>query len=299
MSNTESGNGTALNEDTPNENEMPPVVEPLVRTSLPFEILRSADDGMPVLHGRGAVYGEWTEINSRVEGHFMERFTPGAFTKTIADQGSRIRCLFNHGQDPSIGMKPLGPITDLSERNDGVHYEVKLLDTPYNRDLVPGLQAGLYGSSFRFGIVRKDDVNARRSTSGLLERTISEATMRELGPTPFPAYGSTSAGIRSLTDEFVLGRFPAEQLAAAAAKHEEADRDLISEMTYLANKFSESQETDLDAVRDLMAALASLSGTDPAPSEDAAPSEGTSLRNAAKPTNAPLWGTREKPSWHL
>jgi len=273
-----------------------------IRTSLPFEVVRMDDSGMPTLHGRGAVYGEWTEINSRAEGHFMERFAPGAFTKTISEQRDRIRCLFNHGQDPSIGMKPLGPITGLEERDDGVHYEVDLLDTDYNRSLVPGLQAGLYGSSFRFGITRKEDMRGKHvsNSKGILERTITEAYMRELGPTPFPAYAGTSAGIRSLTDEFVLGSFPAQQLAAEAAELT-TDRDLIGEMQELARMFVASQESDEDAMRDLMAALSEITGTN-APSDDAAP-EGTSHRSAAKTTTNGLYGLdrdgKEKPKWLL
>jgi len=280
--------------------ELPPR-DSLVRTSMPFEIVRSADDGMPVLHGRGAVYDEWTEINSRTEGHFMERFASGAFTKTINEQGQRIRCLFNHGQDPSIGMKPLGPISALEDRDDGVHYEVQLLNTPYNRDLIPGLDAGLYGSSFRFGINRKQDIPARKASNGrILERTITEAYMRELGPTPFPAYGGTSAGIRSLTDEFVLGRFPAEDLAAQVAARN-GDRDLVGEMLELARAFTASGDTDEDAMNNIIALLEEFTGTD-APSTDAAP-EGTSGRSAAKQTSTGLYGLdrgkEEKPAWLL
>lgn len=284
--------------DTDNDgrNELPPR-DSLVRTSLPFEVVRSVD-GMPVLHGRGAVYDEWTEINSRVEGHFMERFSAGAFTKTINEQGPRIRCLFNHGQDPSIGMKPLGPITDLSERGDGVHYEVQLLDTDYNRSLVPGLEAGLYGSSFRFGIIKKSDERKRvTNDKGILERTITEAYMRELGPTPFPAYGGTTAGIRSLTDEFVLGRFPAEKLAAEAAERTD-DRDLAAEMQQLARMFVASDDTDEDAVRGLMAALQEITGAT-AHSTDA----GVATSRSAASTSTGLYGLdrgkEETPAWRL
>ena len=291
-----------MDETTQNEvvEELPPR-DSLVRTSLPFEVIRSEGDGMPTLHGRGAVYNEWTEINSRVEGHFMERFAPGAFTKTINEQRDRIRCLFNHGQDPNIGMKPLGVITGLEERDDGVHYEVDLFDVDYTRSLVPGLKAGVYGSSFRFGITRKEDLRGRQvsNSRGILERTITEAYMRELGPTPFPAYGGTTAGIRSLTDEFVIGRFPADELAAKAALVTE-DRDLLAEMQELARVFVASQESDEDAMRDLMAALSEITGTN-APSEDAAP-KGTSHRSAAT-TSKSLYGLdrdrEEKPEWLL
>ena len=272
-----------------------------IRTSLPFEVVRSKN-GMPTLHGRGAVYNEWTEINSRAEGHFMERFAPGSFTKTINEQRDRIRCLFNHGQDPSIGMKPLGVITDLAERDDGVHYEVDLFDVDYTRSLIPGLRAGQYGSSFRFGITRKEDLRGKNvaNSKGILERTITEAYMRELGPTPFPAYAGTSAGVRSLTDDYLIGRFPAVELAAQAGLLTD-DRDLLAEMRELARMFVASQESDEDAMRDLMAALAEITGTT-APSTDAAP-EGTSDRSAATTTSNGLYGLdrdgKDAEEWRL
>jgi HK97 family phage prohead protease len=289
----------SLNSGRSDEVDDLPPRDLLVRTSLPFEIVRSKD-GMPVLHGRGAVYNEWTEINSRTEGHFMERFMPGAFTKTISEQRERIRCLFNHGQDPSIGMKPLGPITDLSERDDGVHYEVQMLDTDYCRSLVPGLKAGLYGSSFRFGTVRKNDERKRVSNpNGILERTITEAYMRELGPTPFPAYGGTSAAVRSLTDEFVLGRFPADELAKKVAATSD-DRDLVDEMIDLARTFIASGDTDADAMRNIIELLKDLSGAH-APYSDAGRT--ATNESAATTSTEPLWGIkRDKevaPQWRL
>ncbi|HEX9121954.1 MAG TPA: hypothetical protein VF984_01135 [Actinomycetota bacterium] len=40
---------------------------------------------------------------------------------------------------------------------------------------------------------------------GLPERTIKEVKMFEYGPTPFPAYAGTDAGLRSLTDLYLEG----------------------------------------------------------------------------------------------
>jgi len=274
----------------------------LVRASLPFE-LRSTQDGMPTLHGTGAVYGEWTEINSRFEGHFMERFADGSFSKTIREQRDRIRCLFHHGQDPFIGVKPLGTITDLSERGRGVEYDVALFDADYVRSLIPGLEAGQYGSSFRFGIVKKEDERKRVSNEkGLLERTIREASMRELGPTPFPAYAATTAGLRSITDEFVLAKFPAEDLAAEASRRNE-EPDLVSEMLMLAQRFVASGDTDEEAMRSIIGLLDELKNTgNTAHPDDAAPT-GTSRPNAATTPSIGLYGLNrgkeEKPAWLL
>jgi len=284
-------------EISPDQIDSPPR-DSLVRVSEPFTLTRSTDGGMPVLHGVGATYDEWTEINSRFEGHFMERFAPGSFRKTISEGRDRIRCLFHHGQDMNVGVKPLGTITDLSERGRGVEYTVDLFDADYVRALVPGLEAGVYGSSFRFGIVKKEDERKRVSNEkGLLERTIREASMRELGPTPFPAYGGTTAGLRSVTDEFVLARFPAEQLASEAALRT-SEPDLLGEIRLLAERFAASEDTDESAARSLITLLDEI-GT-PAQSEEDAALTGTSQPIAATPSTG-LYGLDrdEEEAWRL
>ena len=164
---------------------------------------------MPTLVGHFAVFDEWTEIDSFFEGRFLERFQQGAFTKTFAEGKDAMRVLFQHGRDPQIGDKVLGPVAQVEEQPRGAYYEVPLLDTSYNRDLLPGLKAGLYGASFRFRVV-KEELNLKPERSdynpeGIPERTVTEAMVREFGPVTFPAYASATAGLRSLTDEFVVG----------------------------------------------------------------------------------------------
>lgn len=178
---------------------------------------RSADpflvaDGQrgPGITGHFAVFNQWTEINSLWEGNFLERIAPGAFKKTFRENRSGMRVLFQHGRDPQVADKPLGPIEDLSEDDFGARYDVALVDTSYNRDLIPGLQAGLYGASFRFNVQREELVMEPKPSdynpSGLPERTIREARVSEFGPVTFPAYAGATAGMRSLTDEFLLDR---------------------------------------------------------------------------------------------
>ncbi len=158
----------------------------------------------PTLHGHFAVFNSPTEINSMREGNFMESIAPGAFTKTFAENRSNIKVLFQHGRDPQIGDKPLGAISELREDDTGAYYEVELLDTSYNRDLLPGLRAGLYGASFRFQVMR-EDINKTPGESasnprGIPERTVREAQVAEYGPVTFPAYKDSTAGVRSITD---------------------------------------------------------------------------------------------------
>lgn len=161
-----------------------------------------APEGMPALTGYAMRWGEWTEINSKHEGRFLERFARGAFKKTIRENAGRIRALLDHGYDPSVGDKPLGPL-NLQEDATGLRYTVELIDTSYNRDLIEAVAANLYGASIRFGVTPSgEEWRDRPGTSahnpkGLPERTIREARLVEVSVTPFPAYAGTSATLRT------------------------------------------------------------------------------------------------------
>ena len=194
-----------------------------------LEVRYVAEAAMPTMTGHFAVFNQWTRIDSMMEGTFMERIAPGAFSKTFSEQRDSMRVLFQHGKDPHIGNKVLGPIASIEEDSTGALYDVPLLDTSYNRDLIPGLEANLYGSSFRFRVLREDVVaKPKRSAAnpdGIPERTIREAQVFEFGPVTFPAYAGATAGLRSMTDEFTLKDFTRDpaRLSAMASYVEPAD----------------------------------------------------------------------------
>jgi HK97 family phage prohead protease len=190
-----------------------PPRENLIRAVMPGVELRDAGDEGDgnTLFGHFARFNEWTEINSMWEGRFMERFAPGAFKKTIRETGdSGMRVLFQHGQDPQIGDKPIAAISDLREDDEGAYYEARLFDglPPLIMD---GLRARQYGASFRFGVLREqldqDPGVSDYNPLGLPERTVKEARVPEFGPVTFPAYANASAGVRSLTDDFLMRCF--------------------------------------------------------------------------------------------
>lgn len=192
--------------------------EDLYRAARPGFEVRSAEEegGLPTLFGHLIRWNEWTEIHDAFEGSFMERFAPGAFAKSISENRDSIKALFQHGHDPTIGDKPLGSISELEEDDVGARYEVDLLDTDYVREIVPGLEAGVYGASFRFHAMREeiDDSPERseRNPDGIQERTVKEAKLFEFSPVTFPAYAGSTAGVRSLSQHFnifeQLGRDP-------------------------------------------------------------------------------------------
>lgn len=202
--------------DTPNR----PPKDDIVRAVFPGLELRAAE-GEPqsgylgkTMVGHFARFNEWTEIDSIFEGRFMERIAPGAFKKTFRENRDGMRPLFQHGRDFQVGDKPLGPITELREDDEGAYYEVPLLDTSYNRDILPGLEAGLYGASFRFRVMKEEFVSNPKPSEwnplGLPERTVKEAMVMEFGPVTFPAYAGATAGVRSLSDAYHFDRFVRE-----------------------------------------------------------------------------------------
>jgi len=163
---------------------------------------------------RFSPFNRWYEINSFWEGRFLERTVPGAFRRTARnsrrpDGRYTTLSLFNHGTDFHIGDKILGVPTRFEEEADGPVLEVPLLDTSYNRDLLPGLREGGYGSSFMFEVVREEwnqePEPSDYNPEGLPERTITEARVMEAGPVTFPANPSATAGLRGLavTDAYV------------------------------------------------------------------------------------------------
>lgn len=254
-----------------------PPRENVVRASMPALEFRSdeQDDGIGLLRGHFTVFDSWYEVRSSWEGHFFERVAAGSLKKTIEENRDNIRCLYDHGHDPNIGNKPLGPFRSLEEDEVGGYYEVPMMDTSYNRDLLPGLKAGLYGASFRFRVIREDvDEKPSRSEfnpNGIPERTIREIQLSELGPVTFGASPAATAGVRSLTDEFIMRSF---------LQQPQHLRELLLNFLPV-----ENEQGDLEAV----------TPTDERAEPEAHPSV---VRRAA---NAPLFGLHkeEKPKWLL
>jgi HK97 family phage prohead protease len=266
------------------------------------------DDGgdMPTLVGHLAVFNQWAEINSVVEGHFLERIDPGAFTKTIEESRDSMRVLFQHGKDPTIGDKPLGPIRSLEEDEEGLAYEVPLLDTSYNRDIIAMLAADppVLGSSFRFKVMResvdrkptRSEYNPRR----LPERTVQEVKMQEFGPVTFPAYAGAKAGLRSLTDRMLLPeRMDNEDLSTLAQM-------IVLGTVYIEEQDEPGDEANIPAMESVLQTLHDLQGYELTEDEgdEMEDEEASSNGRTAPPTAdaAPddagtSTGTPRTPSW--
>jgi len=186
-------------------------VEDLYRAVSPGLTFIERDNQPARIEGKFTVYNTKTVINSYLEGPpFVETIQRGAFAKSISESLAKIRVLFSHGKDPSIGSKPLGTIDRLEEREDGPHFSVTLLDAPYVRSLVPAMRAGLLGMSFHAAVI-PDKVRelmtpdpSPENPEGLPERSYSELRLKEFGPTPFPAVDGTELVVRSDRQEVLF-----------------------------------------------------------------------------------------------
>lgn len=156
-----------------------------------FEIRSdSSGDGL-TLTGYAAVFNSPTRIDSW-EGKFDEIISRGAFKKTISERTPILQ--WNHGNDPAVGHVPIGVVTNLREDAHGLFVEARLHDNHAVQPIRDAIASGaVTGMSFRFQVIKE----SWNDFPEVPVRTILETKLLELGPVSFPAYDSTSVGVRS------------------------------------------------------------------------------------------------------
>jgi phage head maturation protease len=257
-------------------------------------------NGMPTLYGHFTPFNTWSEINSMWEGNFMERIAPKAFAKTFRERIPAV--LFQHGGDPQIGDKPLGAPEVLREDDFGPYYEVPMLDTAYNREIIPGLEAGVYGASFRFSVMREEWVDepgtSEHNPKGLPERTLKEVRCQEFGPVSFPQYPEATAGVRSMTDEYLIARATSQPDTLRSILEYLEKRDARTDAHALAGMISAATGTDLTPATE--PGKQNQQDT-PAPSQPDAAQTRTSAQERRDPNQGRygLTPKDQRPSWAL
>jgi HK97 family phage prohead protease len=148
-------------------------------------------DGL-TLDGYAAVFNEWTTIDS-AEGSFREQIMPGAFKRTLDHRMPVLQ--FDHGSHPLIGSIPLGRITSIQEDSHGLRVKARLSDNWLVQPVRDAIRDGaIDGMSFRFSVNADKVIEGR---DGVLERSITEIALYEVGPVVWPAYEQTNVGVRS------------------------------------------------------------------------------------------------------
>lgn len=261
-----------------------------------------AGDGL-TLDGIAATFGQPTEIDSW-EGVFTEQIRKGAFRKTLRENTPVMQ--FDHGHHPLIGSIPIGAITDLRETDEGLAVQARLSDNWLIQPVRDAIaERSITGMSFRFSVVREEwhDAAGKRvrpdeldallwapGERGPLMRTLVEVRLHELGPVVFPAYASTSVGVR------------ARHLAAEITRDEELRREVRAA---LAREAPRPPADDLDdpatrreVARALLFGSPETSDAPPAsghPSAPARPMDAPAERHPSR-TDAPPFDGHPSPS---
>lgn len=89
-----------------------------------------ADEKMGIVKGYGSVFG-----NVDSDGDII---TKGAYRKTITENGSRVKYLYQHDMD-----KPIGKMVHLEEDDKGLVFEAQVPKTQLGKDVIELMKAGV------------------------------------------------------------------------------------------------------------------------------------------------------------
>jgi len=149
------------------------------------------------IFGRVVPYGETIAANDGY-GEYREMFAPGAFRRSIAERGHKIRLFVGH----ATRQLPIGKATSLREEADGVHAEFLVAETAAGNEALELVRSGV-ADSFSIGFRGVRD----HRENGVTVR--DEAALHEVSLVGVPAYsGAEVAGVRS--QQLVIPRSIAE-----------------------------------------------------------------------------------------
>lgn len=96
----------------------------------PMGELLDADEKAGVVKGYASVFDNKDSDNDIIR--------KGAYSKTIAENGQRVKYLYQHDMD-----KPLGKMTMLEEDDKGLVFEAKIAKTTLGNDVIELIKAGV------------------------------------------------------------------------------------------------------------------------------------------------------------
>lgn len=176
-----------------------------------------AEGDKPKIVGYAARFNELSEVMWG----FQEKIKPGAFTNAL--KRSDVRALFNHNPDYVLGRTTNGTLK-LTEDEIGLRYEIDPPETQWAKDLLLSIERGdINQSSFAF-TVEKDEWD---ESSDIVLRTIIEfKEIYDVSPVTYPAYPTTSVGVRSAQD--VLSEYRKTQEGKAEEQRRKEAQERLS-----------------------------------------------------------------------
>lgn len=156
-----------------------------------FEVRGSDSTKGVVVEGHGAVFNSL----SQNLGGFVERVSPTAFNKTLADNPD-VRALINHDPSMLLGRTRSGTLR-LATDTTGLAYEIDMPDRQDARDLLASMERGdLTHSSFAFFVMPNGD-EWSETEQGMPLRTLTGISIHngDVSPVTYPAYEAADSGV--------------------------------------------------------------------------------------------------------
>lgn len=127
--------------------------------------LKDADEKSGIVTGYGSVFG-----NVDSDGDIINK---GAYTKTIAENGKRVKYLYQHDMD-----KPLGKMVNLYEDEKGLVFEAHIPKTRLGLDVIELMKSGVITEN-SVGIlpIQKEFVGGHRNINEVKLFEISAVTL--------------------------------------------------------------------------------------------------------------------------
>ena len=159
-------------------------------------VIQKRSDGKTVITGYASVfYREDDEGTEYDLGYgIIERIANTAFDRALKEKQDVV-CRFDH-EEP-LGRSSSGTLR-MKVDNIGLYYECDVPDTQCGRDTATLIERGdIQGSSFAFRATVVEWMDEGESGS---VRMIKDCNLYDVGPVVFPAYASTTTGVRSADD---------------------------------------------------------------------------------------------------
>lgn len=153
------------------------------------------------LTGIASAFGTYADLGS-----YIETFAPTAFDKVLGDPATDVRAFYQHDSAMLLGRQSSGTLKLWTDPT-GLRYELDLPNTSYANDIRELAARGdLSGVSIGF---RPDQQSWSKLGNRDLRTHTSVGALIEISPVSVPAYGSTTAQLRSLdhiTQQAIDGR---------------------------------------------------------------------------------------------
>lgn len=161
--------------------------------------IETREDGGRVITGYAAVFYRADDPGTEYElwPGLVERMAPTVFRRGLKGGADDVRSLFNHNPDNLLGRTSAGTLT-LTTDETGLLYELPVDEADIDHlRVVRKIERGdLTGSSIIFNALRSTFIEGE---DGPDIRILEDVRLFDTGPVTFPAYESTTTGMRDAT----------------------------------------------------------------------------------------------------